>query len=143
MDGAATEDSRNSSIGVIIRDSHDTAIVALNKVLPAPYTVEVTKALALLHGALFALEMEASYAIFESDALSLSQSINSGVVGGEIGHILQNIKSIAFSFSWCSFQHLKREGNRVAHELAKNARVTSVSQIWKGVNPLLIKELPS
>ena len=26
----------NSSIGVIIRDSHGTAIAALNKVLPAP-----------------------------------------------------------------------------------------------------------
>jgi len=48
----------------------------------------VTEALALLHSALFASEMEASYAIFESDALSLIQSINSGVVGGEIGHIL-------------------------------------------------------
>ena len=108
----------------------------------------MTEALTLLHGALFASEMEVSHAIFESDALSLIQSINSGVVGGEIGHILQNIKSIAFSFSWCSFQHLKREGNRVAHELAKNARVTSVSKIWKGVNPivvehLLIEEFPS
>lgn len=100
MDGAATEDSKYSSIEVIICDSQCTAIAALNKVLPASYTAEVAEAVSLLHGALFASEMEVSHAIFESDALSLIiQSINSEDVRGEIGHILQNIKSIASSFS--------------------------------------------
>lgn len=135
VDGAATEDSKYSSIEVIICDSQCTAIAVLNKVLPASYTAEVAEAVSLLHGALFASEMEVSHAIFESDALSLIiQSINSEDVRGEIGHILQNIKSIASSFSWCSFQHLKRDGNRVAHELAKVARDSGVSQVWKRGN---------
>nr|POF27295.1 hypothetical protein CFP56_25554 [Quercus suber] len=132
VDGAASDDGTNSSIGVIIRDNQGNPIAASSKTLPSPYTAEITEAIALLHGVLLALEMKISHAIFESDAFSIVQALNQGEVGGEIGLILQDIRIFSASFSWCSFQHLKRDGNRVAHELAKAARL---SQIWKGVNP--------
>ncbi|XP_075645849.1 auxin-binding protein T92-like [Castanea sativa] len=85
--------------------------------------------------------MEVSHAICESDALSIIQAINDGVLGGEFGHIIQNIREVSSSFSWCSFQHLKREGNRVAHNLAKVARNTGVSQIWKRTIPGPVEHL--
>ena len=47
--------------------------------------VEVTKALALQDGVLLALELGVSHVIVESDALSIIQAINEGVLGGEIG----------------------------------------------------------
>ena len=78
---------------------------------------------------MLALEMRISYVIFESGALSIIQAINEGDLGGELGLIIQSIRDISSSFSWCSFQHLKRDGNRVAYELAKAARNTGVSQV--------------
>ena len=78
---------------------------------------------------MLALEMGISYIIFEFSALSIIQAINEGDLGGELGLIIQSIKDISSSFNWCSFQHLKRDGNRVAYELAKAARNTGVSQV--------------
>ncbi|KAL0012671.1 hypothetical protein SO802_007779 [Lithocarpus litseifolius] len=71
-------------------------------------------------------EMKISHAIFESNALSIVQASNQGDVGGEIGHILQDIRTISFSFSWCTYQHMKRDGNRVAYELAKAAKLSGM-----------------
>ena len=78
---------------------------------------------------MLALETGISYVIFEFGALSIIQAINEGDLGGELRLIIQSIKDISSSFNWCSFQHLKRDGNKVAHELAKAARNTGVSQV--------------
>ena len=140
VDAAASSDGRNSSIREVIRDNHGFPLVALCLLLPMPYSVEVTEALALQQGVRLAIEMNLSHTIFESDALCLVQALNSVETGGELGHILQEIRKSKFSFSSCSFRHLKREGNRVAHELAKAARSFGRSQIWKGVSPPLVQE---
>ncbi|XP_030940050.1 uncharacterized protein LOC115964974 [Quercus lobata] len=112
IDGAASDGSP-SCIGVPIRDCRGSLIAASSKVLPAPFSAEISEALALQDGVLLALELGISHAIV--------------VLGGDLGHIMQNIKNISSSFSWCSFQHLKRSGNRATHELARVARIFGVS----------------
>lgn len=97
--------------------------------------------MALQEGVLSALEMGLSKVIFESDALSIIQAINEGNVGGEFGHIIQIIEDLVSSFSWCTFQQLKRDGNRVAHDLAKEARMSGISQVWKGVIPSFVEHI--
>ena len=92
-------------------------------------------------GVLLTAKTEVSHAIFESNALSIIQAINGGIHGDELGHIIRNIREVIALFSWCSFKHLKREGNRVAHELAKVARSSGVSQVWKMSFPSLIEHL--
>ena len=97
--------------------------------------------MALQDGVLLALELGISHVIVESDALSIIQAINEGVLGSELGHIVQNIKDISSSFSWCSFQHLKRSGNRATHELARAARDSGVTEVWKGVCPSFVEHI--
>ena len=58
---------------------------------------------------------------------------------GVLGHILQDIRSLALAFNWSTFQHLKRDGNRVANELARDAKLTGHSHTWKGVSPPFIQ----
>ena len=122
-------------MGVIIRDRSGSPIGAQSKPLPLDFSAKVTEAFALLQGVLFASEMQISHAIFESDALSVIQALTSGDLGGEVGHILHDIKSSSHS-SCYSFKHLKRDGNRAAHALAKEAKLSGQTQIWKGVTPL-------
>ena len=71
VNGAALNDNRNSSIGVIIRDNHRSPLAAMSKILPMPYLTEVTEALTLQQGVRLASEMNLSQTIFESDVLSL------------------------------------------------------------------------
>ena len=115
-------------------------LAASNKILPASFSAEVSEALALQDGVLLAAELEVSHAIFESDALSIILAINDGIHGGELGHIIRNIRELTVVFSWCSFKHLKREGNRVAHELAKVVGFSGVSQVWKRSFPSFLEQ---
>ena len=141
VDGAASDDGKPSSIGVIIRDCQGSPTAASSKVLSSPFSVEITEALALQEGVLLASEMGLSKVIFEGDALSIIQAVNVGNVGGDFGHIIQNIRDLSLSFTWCLLQHLNRNGNRVAHDLAKEARRSGVSQVWKGVVPCVVEIL--
>lgn len=103
MDRASAEDGKGSSIGMIIRDSYGIAIGAFKKHLPSTFIAEVTEAIAIHQGVLFAFEMNIPWAIFESDALSIIQALNSGDEGREIGHILEDISLAKLTFSWCTF----------------------------------------
>ena len=126
---------------MVICGSKGEILAASSKVLLASFTAEILEANAVREGVLLAMEMEVTHVIIESDALSIIQAINDGVFGGELGHIIQNIREASSSFSWCSFHHLKREGNRVAHELARVARITNVSQVWERTLPSPVKHL--
>ena len=110
-----------------IRDCCGCLIAASSKLLPSTFSAEVTEVLSLQDGVLLALELGISHVIVEFDALSIIQAINKGVLGGELGHIVQNIKDISSFFFLCSFQHLNRSGNRAAHELARVARDLGVT----------------
>ena len=98
----------------------------------SPIQLAITEAFALLHGVLFALEMQISRAIFESDALSIILALSSFEAGDELGHILEDIKLASSSFSHCTFHHLKWDGNRAAHTLAREAKTSGQSKVWKG-----------
>ena len=68
---------------MIIRDSHGSPLAAMSKLLPMPYSAELTKALALQQGVQLASEMKLFQTIFELDVLSLVQALNFGEDGGE------------------------------------------------------------
>ena len=124
-----------------IRDYRGSLFAASSKILPALFSAEITEALALQDGVLLALDLGISHAIVESDAFSIIQAIIEGDLGGDLGHIVQNIKDISSLFSWCSFQHLKRSGNRATHSLARATRISGVSQVWKGVCPSFVEHV--
>ena len=85
--------------------------------------------------------MQISRAIFESNALSVIQALTSGDLGGEVGLILHDIKSSSHSFSCYSFKDLKRDGYKATHALAREAKLSGQTQIWKGVTPLPIQQI--
>ena len=74
-DGAAADDGRRSSIGVIIRDCRGQVVAALCRVLPGCFTVDETEALAIEAGILLAKELDLNQIIIESDSLSIVQRI--------------------------------------------------------------------
>ena len=72
----------------------------------------------LLQGVLLARYLHLPRVILESDALAAIQAINDKSTGSSSGHLIQEILQIRSSFESCTFQHICREFNQVAHELA-------------------------
>lgn len=141
VDGATADDGRCSSIGLVIRDFRGEIVAALCRVLQGNFSVDETEVLAVEAGILLAKEMCLHHITIESDSLSVVQRILSKEVKGEMGHIVQGILSLLDWFSSWQVRHLKREYNRMAHELAWFARRNNISQVWRGVSPPVVRNL--
>ena len=126
---------------MVIRDEEGRVVAALSKMLPLHYPAECTELFAMEQGLLLAQEMELSNVIFKTDALSVIQAISQDLSGSEMGHLIQGIQLAKASFNSCSFHHLKRDNNRVAHKLAQFAKCNHASQTWKGVSPPFVAHL--
>ena len=140
-DGAAADDGRRSSIGVIIRDCRGQVVAVLCRVLPGCFTVDETEALAIEAGFLLAKELDLNQIIIESDSLSTVQRILSKDCSGGFGHIVNGIVSFLDGFMSWQIWHLKRDFNRVAHELARFAHCNNICQEWRGVSPPVVRNL--
>ena len=142
VDGASFIDGSGiSGIGVIIRDAMGRVIAALYKALPVHYPAELTEFFALEHGALLAQEMNISKVIFESDASYVISAVSQACHGGIMGHLVHSIQFAKSVFSCCSFNHVKRDYNRAAHEPAQFAKCNQATNLWKGVIPPFLAHL--
>ena len=141
VDGATSEGERNSSVGVVIRDSSGAVMAACCKYFQGKFSVLEVESLAIECGILLARDLKLSNVIVESDALSVIQRINSKETEGSLGHLIQSILGLLFSFRSRKFKHLKRDYERVAHELTQFARRAEVSQVWKGISPPVLQHL--
>ncbi|XP_050280798.1 uncharacterized protein LOC126721784 [Quercus robur] len=140
-DGATGGVGTLSSIGVIVRDYRGQAAGALCRVLPGCFTVEETEALAIEAGILLARELDLQQIIIESDSLATVQRILAKDYSGGLGHIVNGIVNLLDGFAGWQIRHLKRDFNRVAHELAKFARCNNVCHLWRGVSPPIVRTL--
>ena len=141
IDGATTDDGRWSSIGVIIRDFRGEAVTALCRVLPGSFSVDEIEVLVVEAGILLAKEMDLHQVIVESNSFSVVQRILSKDLSGGIGHIVHGILDFLEDFSSWQVWHLKRDFNRVAHELTHFAKCNDVNQVWRGVSPPVVRSL--
>ena len=73
VDGATSENGRNSSVGVIIRDSKGMTVAASANYLLGQFSVLETETLAVECGILLAREMGLVQIIIETDAISSSK----------------------------------------------------------------------
>ena len=141
VDGATSKRGRKSSIGVIIRDFKGEAAAGLCRLLPRNFSVLETKTLAMEASILLAKDLGLQQIIIESDSLLAVQSISAKEVNRETGHIIQGILSNLDCFSSWQIRHVKRDFNRVAHELALHAKCKEMSQVWEGCSLSIVRHL--
>lgn len=142
VDAACSLDSGVCSrVGAVIRDGTGTVIAALSKLLPANFPAEWMELYVIKQGLLLVQEMELPQVMMESDALATILAINQGNSGGEAGHLVEGTLRAKAFFSSCSFANLKKDFNKVAHELAQFAKVNLCTQVWKGVTTPFVSHL--
>ena len=109
-------------LGVVFRDSQGTMLAATCVTRDgylAPATVEV---MAILLAIRSCHELNLSQVHFEGDAKSVIDAMNLEEVDcGWMGHIITDIKLELWTFQQWQLTFTRREGNQVAHLLAKHA----------------------
>ncbi|KAJ8646880.1 hypothetical protein MRB53_008628 [Persea americana] len=127
--------------GVIIRDEDGLPIVALSSIGRRVGDAEEVEAYALVWALRFALEVSTRTIIVESDSLQVIKVVQSPEEDfSQIGNIIDEAKAISRMFSSCSFTHVLRDGNRVAHSLPKHAKGYVSEHLWLEEVPPFLKK---
>ena len=120
FDATYFEDSGLASIGVVCRDHSEQAIAALCLNLGKVQSVEMVEALAARRAMIFAREMSLFDIIVDDDCLTVIQALlHVGPCPLLLGHIIDETKRLGGVLRSGMFQHVRRDGNRLAHSLAK------------------------
>ena len=137
FDAAFFENSEMAGLGVVIRDSSGNVMGALSQKITKPHSVEHAEALAVRRAVILAKELMLFQVCVEGDCLRVIQAINApGACRTLFGHIIDEIRYFSASLVGCSFIHVKREGNKLAHALARRAVLSADTDVW-------VEELPN
>ncbi|KAL0007214.1 hypothetical protein SO802_008716 [Lithocarpus litseifolius] len=80
---------------------------------------------------LFYYELGLNSVILEGDCEILMKSLMEDSLSlASSGLLIQDVKAIAESFQCIRFSHVRREGNKVAHNLARHARHVTGFSVW-------------
>ena len=135
FDGALFEEQACAGLGVVIRDSAGLIIGVLSQKIRYPGSMDMVEALAASWAVFFAKELCLQSMVVEGDSLWVIQAlIDARPLKTMFGHVIANIHSLASNVD-CSFCHVKRGGNKLAHALACRAVASADCDVW-------LEELP-
>ena len=120
FDGAIFAEEKSSSMGVIIWDRKGLVIAFMATRIPQQLRLIEIEAMAASKALEFARELGIAKAVLEGDSQVVIMALNSKTsVLAPYGSLIQDSLTLSNSFSKLSYSHTKREGNTVAHNLAK------------------------
>ena len=130
FDGALFLGQRCAGLGVVIRDLAGLVIAALSEKVRLPGSVDVVGALAARRAISFAKELSLHHLVVEGDLLRVIQAItDTRPVKTLYGHVIDEIRILS-SLVNCSFLHVNRKGNKLAHALARRAILSADFDVW-------------
>ena len=130
-DGTTIRDQKKSGVGVVIRDDNGMVLASMSKQLPQLYLALEVEAMAASTTLSLTSQLGFHRAILESDSLTLAMALrNNSTFLSPDGLLMEDIKFHASSFIQLRYSHIKREGNKVAHKLARHALCISDFSVW-------------
>ena len=131
FDGAVFGGDQEAGIGVVIRNNEGQVLAALSEKVRMPVSVEILEMLAARKAVIFARDLGFSQVCFEGDSELVVKSLQSGLVSNAlVGHLVKDFMSIRGYFQSSSIIHVRRQGNNVAHALARDARFSFPLRVW-------------
>ena len=136
-DAAVFKDSASSGFGAVIRNFSGDVMAAMTVKGPAVQGSDLVELLACRKALEFAIDAGFTRLVVEGDSVNATRWIASGTENqSAIGHVVGDIRHLAGALEWTSVSYTKRNGNRVAHELARYAQKVNVDLFW-------MEEVPS
>lgn len=128
---AAVFKSHQIGCGGVVRDSVGEVVMATSKLMDGIVDPEVAEALSARHGMQTALEAGYSALILEVDCVKLFNYLKAGrSESSPFGRVVQDILNLAAHCSCIRYSHVRRQGNVVAHTLAKISKELVGWRVW-------------
>ena len=126
-------------IRVVIRNSEGLVLGSLSKQISQAYNPLDIEAMAIATAMQFASDLGPQRAILEIDSLVLVKALQDDTEFiSAMGLVLDEIRHKVNFFNELQYSHVKREGNIVAHKLARHAICVLDVVVWmEDVPPLL------
>ncbi|KAL0013909.1 hypothetical protein SO802_000978 [Lithocarpus litseifolius] len=131
FDATFFDTSGCAGIGVVYRNFKGQVIAALSQKIPLVQLVELAKAMAARQALLFAKELSLFDVEIEGDCSRVLAALNMAMRCSTLfGHVIDECKSLGTSLRSCKFSHVKREGNRLTHALARRVIISADTDVW-------------
>ncbi|XP_075633438.1 uncharacterized protein LOC142605897 [Castanea sativa] len=129
-----------SGVGVAIWDCRGQMIASLSQVLPQAYDAMEIEAIAAHRALVFGQEVGISEAVLEGDCQAVMQALkNEGRNLASVRPLILDALSQSGTYTKLLYSHTKREGNKLAHSLARHAINVDDYVVWiEDVPPPLI-----
>ena len=112
-------------------DYHGNAIASLSEQAPLSFAPVIVEAMAAARVISFAQELGLHEFMLEGDSEAVINTLRSTEPSlTTYGHLLESAKSTLVTSKCIAFTHIRRIGNRVAHNLAKHARHVRGLSVW-------------
>jgi ribonuclease HI len=130
-DGAVFQETNEAGIGVIVRNQAGKVMATLVQKVRYPQSVECIEAWAAKRAVQFISEIGLSEAEFEGDSKTVVAALNvSHPSAAPYGHLIADAQSLARALTSFCFSHVKRQGNALAHALARMAKTIDDIEVW-------------
>ena len=124
---------------MVIRNSEGMVLGSLSKQLSQAFSPLQIEAMAVETALQFAADLGVQHAILETDSLVLVKALREGTEFLlTMGLVLDEIRNMVNFFTELHYSYVKREGNIVAHKLARHAICVLDVVVWMEDIPLLL-----
>ena len=143
FDGATFADKDTAGIGIVVRNSDNLVMASLAQQVPLPPSVIEVETLAARWALEFALELGFERIILEGDSESLDKVLKTECSNFTMyRHLVQDILFLSTHLSEFKTSLVRRQGNNLAHSLARKSQYLSHMSVWmEDVPPDLLSVL--
>ncbi|XP_021767823.1 uncharacterized protein LOC110732213 [Chenopodium quinoa] len=125
----------NTRLGVVARDSAGSVLFTTTKRIKAWWVVEIAEAKAMVCALSLGARFGYNKAIIETDCQTIVSRLSTeACYSTDMDLILGDAMALCSSYDSLRWSHVKRDGNSVAHNLAKLIPPNS-KQIWENYVP--------
>ena len=116
---------------MVIRNSEGGVMASLSQQIPLPTIVAQVEALAARRAVEFAQELGFTRVIIEGDSESICKDLSNPSPSLALhGLLIRDAHELALSFTSITFAQISRQGNIVAHSLARMAILSQSLNVW-------------
>jgi ribonuclease HI len=131
FDGAIFSETNEAGLGAIIRNHRGEVMASLCQRIPYPHLVAAVEASAARAAVNLVLELGFREMDIEGDSLEIINALLQDSSSFTLyGHLITDTNNTAQHLNSFQFMHVKRDGNMVAHSLAKRARLCEPLEVW-------------
>ncbi|XP_065636438.1 uncharacterized protein LOC136070424 [Quercus suber] len=126
FDWAVFREDNLTGIGVIVRNGEGRVMASMAESFQLPLSITAVEVIAAKKALQFAIDLGLSSIVLEGDSkITIDGRRGEELSLAEYGHLLDEAKDIAKQFAEVEFNHVLRQANKAARNIARHARHVS------------------